>query len=61
MKEIDYIIDENGNKKAMIIPVADYEEIMEDIEDIVIAYQRKEEKKKSFKEIKENLNKKGLV
>ncbi|MFP4470003.1 MAG: hypothetical protein ACLFPE_04935 [Bacteroidales bacterium] len=61
MKALEYITDESGNKKALIIPIREFEDIIEDIEDIITAYQRKDEKKVSIEEVKKNLQSKGIL
>ena len=61
MKALEYITDESGNKKALIIPIREFEDIIEDIEDIITAYQRKDEKKVSLEKVKKNLKSKGIL
>ncbi|WP_446009657.1 hypothetical protein [Candidatus Electrothrix sp.] len=39
-----FIIDPNGQKKAVILPVDKYEELLEDLEDLAAAAERREEK-----------------
>lgn len=43
MEGIDYIIDERGDKKAIIISIDKFGDHLEDIEDILIAIDRKDE------------------
>ncbi len=52
MNEIDYIIDEMGDKKAIIVSFAKYGTLAEDIEDILVAHSRKNEPRATFEEIK---------
>jgi hypothetical protein len=52
MNEIDYITDEKGDKKAIIVSFAKYGALAEDIEDILVAHSRKNEPRSSFEEVK---------
>ena len=38
-----YITDANGEKMAVILPLADYQELMEDLEDLAAIAERKDE------------------
>lgn len=49
-----YIVDESGAKKAVIIPLEEYEELLEDIHDLMVIAERKEEPTDSFEEFKRN-------
>lgn len=61
MKALEYITDESGNKKTLIIPIREFEDIIEDIENIIAAYQRKDEKKVSLEKARKNLKSKGIL
>jgi PHD/YefM family antitoxin component YafN of YafNO toxin-antitoxin module len=50
-----YIVDDHGKKTAVIIPLAEYEELMEDLHDLAVAAERKKEPVISFKELKKEL------
>jgi PHD/YefM family antitoxin component YafN of YafNO toxin-antitoxin module len=56
-----YIIDEKGQKTAVIIPVEEYEELLEDIHDLTIIAERRDEPTITFEELKEKLKKDGLL
>lgn len=47
-----FIIDESGKKKAVILPIEDYEELLEDIHDLAVIAERKDEPTTGFEEIK---------
>ena len=47
-KREDYIIDKNGRKKAVILDIVEYEELLEDIESLALIADAKDEPKKSF-------------
>ncbi len=48
-----YIIDDEGNKSAVILPIEEYEELLEDIHDLAIIAERKNEDAINFDDIKE--------
>ena len=56
-----YVIDEKGRKTAVIIPVEEYEELLEDIHDLAIIAERRDEPTITFEELKKKLKKDGLL
>ena len=56
-----YIIDEEGKKTSVIISLADFIELIEDIEDLAIAAERKEDASISHEELVKELREKGFV
>jgi len=46
MEAIEYVVGERGEKKAVILPIEDYEELMEGLHDLRIIAERKGEEKK---------------
>lgn len=56
-----YVIDKKGRKTAVIIPVEEYEELLEDIHDLTIIAERRDEPTITFEELKEKLKKDGLL
>lgn len=60
-KSIQYITDETGEKKSVVLPVEDYEELLEDIQDLVTIAERKSEKSLSLDEVLKNLKADGLL
>ena len=38
-----YVVDEKGHKKAVLLPVEEYEELLEDLSDLAIAAERRDE------------------
>lgn len=56
-----YVVDEKGQKTAVIIPVEEYEELLEDIHDLAIIAERRDEPTISFEELKKKLEKDGLL
>ena len=56
-----YITDEQGNRTAVIIPVDEYEELLEDIHDLAIIAERRDEATIDFTEVKRRLKEDGLL
>ena len=57
----EYVVDTKGKKKAVIFPLEQYEELMEDIHDLAVIAERREEQPISLVEMKRRLKKRGLV
>ncbi|MBA7515539.1 hypothetical protein ES705_07581 [subsurface metagenome] len=57
----NFIIDGKGNKTAVVLPVAEYEDLLEDIRDLTIIAERRDESTITLKELKERLKKDGLL
>lgn len=58
---LNYSINENGQKTAAILPIEEYEELMEDIHDLAVVAERRDEPTIAFNELKERLRKDGLL
>ncbi len=56
-----FIIDESGEKKAVILSFEDYEELLEDIHDLAIIAERKNDPTISLEELKKRLKADGLI
>ena len=56
-----YIIDENGEKKSVILSIADFEEILADLEDLAAIAERKDEPTISHEDLHALLKKDGLL
>lgn len=50
-----YVVDENGQKIAVILPLAEYEKLQEDLHDLSVIADRKDEKCISLEEMKRRL------
>ena len=61
LEGIDYIVDEKGKKKAVIIDLETFGSAYEDIEDILVAYSRMQEPRIPFEKVKETLQGKGKL
>lgn len=56
-----FIIDEKGNKTDVIMPIDEYNELIEDLHDLAIIAERREEPEMSFEEVKKRLKKNGVI
>lgn len=56
-----YIANEKGEKTAAILPIKKYEELVEDLHDLAIVAERRDESIITFNKLKERLRKNGLL
>ncbi len=56
-----YITSEDGSRTDVVIPVADFEELMEDLKDLAVIAERKDEPSVPLKKVKNKLQKDGLL
>lgn len=56
-----FIVDESGVKKSVIIPIEKYKEIIENIHDLAIIAERKDGSTISLEELKNRLKSDGLI
>ena len=56
-----YVTDENGKKTAVILPIHEYEELVEDIQDLAILAERREEPLIPHEEIVAKLKEDGYL
>ena len=61
MEAIEYVVGEHGEKKAIILSIENYEELMGDLHDLRIVAERKQEEEISLSELKKRLRKDGLL
>ncbi len=59
--DTQFIIDESGNKTAVILSLEDYEELLEDIHDLSVIAERKNEPTINLEELKKRLKADGLL
>lgn len=50
-----YVVNENGEKVAIILSIEEYEQMKEDLHDLAIVAERRNEKTISFEEMKRKL------
>jgi PHD/YefM family antitoxin component YafN of YafNO toxin-antitoxin module len=56
-----YVVDTEGNKTAVILPLQRYEQLLEDLHDLAVVAERREEKPISLEEMKRRLREDGLL
>ncbi|MCL6100425.1 MAG: hypothetical protein M1391_17845, partial [Bacteroidetes bacterium] len=59
--DTQFIVDESGTKKAIILPMEDYEELLEDVHDLAVIAERKDEPAINLEELKKKLKSDGLI
>ena len=57
----EYITDGEGEKKAVILPIEDYQELMEDIDDLAVLAERREEPTISHEDLLADLKRNGYL
>jgi PHD/YefM family antitoxin component YafN of YafNO toxin-antitoxin module len=50
-----YVVDENGNKVAVILPLAEYQHLREDLHDLAMVAERRDEGTISIDELKKRV------
>lgn len=61
LKKERFVTDEKGRKKAVILDIKLYQEMLEDLEDLRLLAERKEEATSSLQEVEERLKANGLL
>ncbi len=56
-----YIVDSQGKKTAVLVPIKKYQELMADLHDLAIVAERKNEKPISLSEMKKRLKRDGII
>ncbi|NTU45866.1 MAG: hypothetical protein HGA99_10210 [Chlorobiaceae bacterium] len=57
----EYVTDENGVKKSVILPLSDFYELLEELEDLASVAERKDEPTISHEQLVSDLKKNGLL
>lgn len=56
-----YLTDEGGAKVAVVIPIADYDALMENLADLACVAERRDEERVSWDDVKKQLITDGLL
>jgi PHD/YefM family antitoxin component YafN of YafNO toxin-antitoxin module len=56
-----YLTDEHGEKVAVVIPIGEYKELMEDVADLAAVAERRDEDRVSLTDLKKQLKADGLL
>ena len=59
--QMKYVTNETGEKTAVILPIEEFEELLEDLEDLAVIVERRDETTISHKEIIAKLRQNGLL
>jgi len=58
---LNYITNESGEKTAVILPINQFEELLEDIEDLAIVAERRDEPTTSHADLLAELKQDGII
>lgn len=56
-----YLVDAKGNKTSVVLPLKRFEQLMEDLHDLAIVAERREEEPVSFEEMKRRIKEDGIL
>ncbi len=59
--EEEYIINKNGEKTAVILPLQRFERLLEDIHDLAVIAERRDESTVNFDKLKKQLKNDGVL
>jgi len=57
----NFIVDKKGKKTAVVIPIKDYESLLEDLHDLAVVAERRDEGTISFNDFENDLKKDGII
>ena len=58
---VKYITDDRGERTAVVLPIAEYEKLLEDLEDLVVVAERREEPTVPHEQFVAELKRDGLL
>ena len=61
MVQEQYVVDTKGNKLSVILSLERYERLMQDLHDLAVVAERRNEQPISFDEMKRRLKKDGIL
>ncbi|MFQ5981628.1 MAG: type II toxin-antitoxin system Phd/YefM family antitoxin [Candidatus Heimdallarchaeota archaeon] len=56
---VQFVVDDKGKKTAVILPVEKYEQLLEDLHDLAVIAERREEQPMDFQAMKARLKENG--
>ena len=59
--QVQYVTNDAGKKTAVLLPIKEFEELLEDIEDLAMLAERRDEPTISHEEVIAHLKKNGLL
>lgn len=57
-EKVRFLVDENGRKRSVVLPIADYNALLEDLADLAVIAERKEEPGEALDVVKKRVEKK---
>ena len=57
---LQYLTNEKGRKTSVVLPLADYEKLLEDLDDLAVIAERRDEPTTLHAEFKKELKRNGL-
>ena len=59
--QVQYVTNSDGEKTAVIVPIGEFEELLEDVEDLAVVAERRDEPTISHDELLAELKRDGLL
>jgi hypothetical protein len=56
-----FVVDVEGKKKSVILPIEEYERMLEDLHDLAVVAERRNEENVSLEEMEKRLREDGLL
>ncbi|MGE4169255.1 MAG: hypothetical protein AB7F28_00860 [Candidatus Margulisiibacteriota bacterium] len=56
-----FVLDADGNRAFVVLPIESYETLMEDLEDLAVVAERREDEKISYDKFREQLKAHGKI
>jgi len=56
-----FVVDENGNRTAVLLPLEKYEKLITDLHDLSVAAERRDEEVIEFEELRKRLKSDGFI
>jgi len=58
---LQYLTDDQGQRTAVVLPISEYEKLMEDLEDLAVVAERRDEPTIAHQEFVADLKRDGIV
>jgi PHD/YefM family antitoxin component YafN of YafNO toxin-antitoxin module len=58
---LQYLTDDQGQRTAVVLPISDYEKLMEDLEDLAVIAERRDEPTIGHQEFIADLKRDGII
>ena len=58
---VQYIVDANGDKSAVVLPIEQFYQLLEDLDDLAVLAQRRDEPTVSHEELIAELKQRGIL